>query len=101
MDVEKFNVLAELVREAKAEDQRLLEESNLAQTRWKNANARLTERMKVFDDFVASQKSEAIALRKDDDRCQVSHGASNAACCANRTKKGSQSAATSTDEEVA
>lgn len=67
MDVEKFNVLAALVREARAKDRETFAEHEAAQSRWKAANQILTERMKVFDDFVAQQKGEAIATRENTD----------------------------------
>lgn len=62
MDLQKFTVLADLVKQAKEEDRRAFSAYEQAQTDWKRANTILTERMKVFDDFVAQQKNEAIAL---------------------------------------
>lgn len=62
MDVEKFAALTELVREARAEDQRTLQTMNEATTAWKAANAVLTDRIKVLNEWVASQVNQATAL---------------------------------------
>lgn len=62
VDTEKFNTLAELVREARQKDKEAFAEHERAQAEWKAANQVLTDRMKVFDEFVASQKAEAISL---------------------------------------
>ena len=65
MDIEKYNVLASLVRDARAEDRRTFAAHEQAQQAWKAANLILTERQKVFDDYVNQQKAEAITLPKD------------------------------------
>jgi len=62
MDVEKFMVLATLVKEARAADKAAFDVMEETKAAWKKANEVLTDRMKVFDEFVASQKSEAISL---------------------------------------
>lgn len=62
MDLAKFATLADLVREAKAEDRRTFAAHEAAQAEWKRANQVLTDRMKVFDEYVAQQKLEAITL---------------------------------------
>lgn len=62
MDIEKFNALANLVLDAKIKDKEALDKMNQATSDWKAANYILTDRMKVFDEYVASQKSEAISL---------------------------------------
>jgi hypothetical protein len=58
MDINKYNVLAELVREARAADKDLAAKMEQARLAWKTANEVLTERQKVFDDYVAGCKNE-------------------------------------------
>jgi len=65
VDIEKYNVLASLVRDARAEDRQTFAAHEQAQQAWKAANLILTERQKVFDDYVNQQKAEAITLPKD------------------------------------
>ena len=62
MDIQKFNALAELVREAKAEDVRTFNLLQHATAEWKAANALLTDRLKVFDAFVSQQKTKALGF---------------------------------------
>ena len=59
MDLDKFNALAELVKEAKIKDKEAFVLMESTKAEWKKANEVLTDRMKVFDEFVSSQKSEA------------------------------------------
>jgi hypothetical protein len=62
MDLDKFKALTELVKQAKQEDQSALEALKLAEANWKNANAKLTDRLKVLDGFIADEKNQAIAI---------------------------------------
>lgn len=62
MDLDKFKALTDLVKQAKEEDQSTLEELKLAEANWKNANAKLTDRMKVLDGFITDEKNQAIAI---------------------------------------
>lgn len=64
MDLNKFNVLAELVREARVADREATAVLEAARSAWTAANAVLTDRHKVFDEFVNQQKSEAISFPK-------------------------------------
>ena len=64
MDLKRFAMLAALVREALAEDKRTLSAMEAATTAWKRANETLTDRMKVFNEYVAQQKLEAITLEE-------------------------------------
>lgn len=62
MDVQRYEVLTALVKEARIEDKKLCDEMEAAKTRWKAANEILTDRMKVLDTFVSAQKAEDIGL---------------------------------------
>jgi hypothetical protein len=62
MDTDKFKALANLVREAKQADADAFKLMEAAKAEWKKTNEVLTDRMKVFDEFVNSQKAEAISL---------------------------------------
>jgi len=66
MDLEQFNALASLVRLARIADHSALVKLNQATDDWKHANQVLTDRLKVFDEFVASSKAEAISIVKED-----------------------------------
>lgn len=64
MDIDKFNVLAELVREARLADAETLRQMEAATAAWKAANAVLTERRKVLDSFIAQAVNAATATRE-------------------------------------
>ena len=59
---DKFNSLAELVRESKIREKELFAAHQAAQSAWKEANTQLTERMKVFDSYVDQIKLETLQL---------------------------------------
>ena len=59
---DKFTALAELIREAKAEDKRTLAELDAATTLWKAANKTLTERVSVLNAYVAGLVNEHTSL---------------------------------------
>lgn len=65
MDLDKFNTLAELVREARLADKAAFDAMGLATAAWKSANETLTARQKVLDGYVAQSVAEAISTRKD------------------------------------
>lgn len=60
--MDDFVTLANLVREARVEDQRTLDALNAATTKWKAANAVLTDRLKVLDSYLLDQKNRATSL---------------------------------------
>lgn len=62
MDIEHLNTLVALVRQARVRDRETFVAQQEANAAWKQANAELTERQKVLNDYVAQQISEAIAL---------------------------------------
>lgn len=62
MDLEKFKVLTDLIKDAKLKDKETFKIMSDATTAWKAANQVLTDRNKVFDEFVSSEKAQATAL---------------------------------------
>lgn len=64
MDIDKFNVLTELVREAKNEDTRTFQAMEAANAAWKAANKVLSERLDVLNGYVQQNISEATGVTK-------------------------------------
>lgn len=62
MDIEKFNALASLVREARQEDADTLRKMEEATAIWKAANAKLTDYNKALNDFLFDEKNRATAI---------------------------------------
>lgn len=52
MDINKYNTLIELVREAKVLDTEAFDKAEKASIDWKAANKMLTERTQVLNDYV-------------------------------------------------
>lgn len=59
MDINRFNTLASLVRDARVADRAAFEEMEAAKERWRRVNETLTERQKVLDGYVAEQVAQA------------------------------------------
>lgn len=62
MNLDKFNTLADLVREARTADKLAFDAMEAAKAEWKRANETLTERQKVLDGYVAQSVAEAIRV---------------------------------------
>jgi hypothetical protein len=65
IDIEKYNTLAAIVREARETDRLSFQKMEAATADWKAANAVLTDRMKVFDGYIAQCKAEDISVEGD------------------------------------
>lgn len=62
MDIEKYNTLVELVRDAKAKDRDAHDDMVNKTAEWKKVNTILTDRLKVLDEYISSCKNEAISI---------------------------------------
>lgn len=58
MDVDKFNALTAIVKDAKAADKRAFDDLEKAKADWKSKNESLTAANKVLADFLAATVGE-------------------------------------------